>query len=223
MRYYADPRRQAVAAAMQAEVLAAAEAEKLGGWITYLIRDPREPDHRGNQAGTPIYIGQTKEFAKRVLNRFMTSEKRAKAHDSIERRVSDLLHQDVVVRYEVLERVATRLTSLVSETNWIKRCRNAGYDLCNNLQEQRFGGALINRHDIPAERLLPFTVEEAVQDKVDVLITCSGCDLDMTVDLGRSQTWAMVPSNIGEIKRELGGQQCSVCGCGKWRARLKVR
>ena len=208
---------------MQAEVLAAAEAEKLGGWITYLIRDPRKPDHRGNSAGTPIYIGQTKQFAKRVLNRFMTSEKQAKARDSIERRVTDLLHQDIVVRYEVLERVATRLTSLVSETNWIKRCRNAGYDLCNNLQEQRFGGDLLGRHDIPLERLLPFSIEEAIQDKIDVLISCSGCDLEMVVDLARSQTWLAAPSNIGEIKRKLAGQKCSVCGQGKWRSRLKVR
>jgi hypothetical protein len=208
---------------MQAEVLAAAEAEKLGGWITYLIRDPRKPDRRGNQAGTPIYIGQTKQFAKRVLNRFMTSEKAAKAHDSIERRVTDLLHQDVVVRYEVLERVATRLSSLVSETNWIKRCRNAGYDLCNNLQEQRFGGALVDRHGIPLQRLLPFTVEEAIQDGIDVLISCSGCDLEMAVDLERSQEWPASPSNIGEIERKLAGQRCSVCSRGKWRSRLHVR
>jgi hypothetical protein len=223
MRYYADPRRQAVAALMQAEVLAAAEAEKLGGWITYLIRDPREPDHRGNLAGTPIYIGQTKQFAKRVLNRFMTSEKQAKAQDSIERRVADLLHQDVVVRYEVLERVATRLTSLVSETNWIKRCRNAAYDLCNNLQEQRFGGALVGRYDIPLERLTTFTVEEALEDKIDVMISCSGCDLEMAVDLGRAQAWPKIPSSIGELKKQLTGQQCSVCGRGSWRSRLKVR
>jgi hypothetical protein len=208
---------------MQAEVLKAAEAEKGGGWITYLIRDPRTPDKRGNSAGTPIYIGQTKEFSKRVLNRFMKSEKLAKAKDSIERRITDLLHADVVARYEVLERVESRLGSLVSETNWVKRCRNAGYDLCNNLQEQRFGGDLIDRYAIPTDRLDQFTLEEAIQDHIDVTITCTECHLVVSVDLARLHGLASPPSSIGDVKRELNCQKCDVCDKGKWCAKINVR
>lgn len=223
MRYYSDPRRRAVAELMQAEILRAAEEQKKGGWITYLIRDPREPDQRGNVAGTPIYIGQTKEIPKRVMKRFMTSEKEAKAKDSIERRITDLLRQGVVARYEVLERVDSRLTSLISETNWIKRCRNAGYDLCNNSQEQRFGGDLIGRHDIPKERLAMFTLEEALKDGIDVRVECRACLFDFSVDLERLLMCNEAPTNIGALRRALMDLLCTNCGTGTWRSKLIVR
>ena len=69
-RYQADPERRKVADLIQAEVNQARVAEKEGGWITYLIRDPRYPDKLGNAAGTPIYVGQSKEFGTRVKSRF---------------------------------------------------------------------------------------------------------------------------------------------------------
>jgi len=223
MRYYSDPRRRAVATQIQAEVLRAAEVQKLGGWITYLIRDPRYPDHRGNGAGMPIYIGQSKEFPKRVLKRFMSSEKLARKKDSIERRVTDLLHADVVVRYEALERMPTRLSSLVSETNWIKRCRNAGYDLCNNLEEQRFGGPPIDRYGIPETRLAPFLLEEAIQDQVDIMVSCSTCGFALVVDLARVRACPGSPTTIGAVKRSLDAMPCTSCTEGRWLARLAAR
>ena len=39
-----------------------------GTCITYLIRDPRRPDLRGNKLGWPVYVGQTDEFGRRVRN-----------------------------------------------------------------------------------------------------------------------------------------------------------
>ena len=68
-RYQPDPVRRAVLDQIMEETARAKVAQRDGQWITYLIRDPRFPDKRGN-AGTPIYVGQTNDFPGRVLSRF---------------------------------------------------------------------------------------------------------------------------------------------------------
>ncbi|MEN3237803.1 MULTISPECIES: hypothetical protein [Methylobacterium] len=128
-RYYADPERRRVATLIDTEVQKAPEAEKAGGWITYLIRDARELDKRGNP-GVPIYVGQTKEFGRRVRSRFDQCEKAATAKDSIERRLAELLNLGIVAQYEVLERAPTRLASLVSEIRWARRCVSSAATCC---------------------------------------------------------------------------------------------
>lgn len=208
---------------MRSEVLLAAEAQRLGGWITYLIRDPRFPDLRGNTAGTPIYIGQTKQFPVRVMRRFMTCERKATIKDSVSRRVADLLHADVVVRYEVLERTPTHLSSLVSETNWVKRCRNAGYDLCNEWAEQRVGGALIDRHGVPSSRLHQFRIADAITDDVEVQVRCKSCRFFFCVDLDRILASPNPPITLGGVIRTVSGMGCTSCGTGVWKAKAVAR
>ena len=72
--------------------LTALEAQREGQWITYLIRDPRYPDKRGNP-GTPIYVGQTDDFPGRV--RFSCSARplRASAPRDSRRRRARALHR----------------------------------------------------------------------------------------------------------------------------------
>lgn len=78
------------------QVALAREAEAYGSWITYLIRDPRRPDLRGNVAGWPIYVGQTDEFGKRVRNHLRKSEKLARKGKGIKSRLKALLHAGVI-------------------------------------------------------------------------------------------------------------------------------
>lgn len=192
----------------------AAEAEKLGGWITYLIRDPSRRDLRGNAIGYPIYIGQSKELSTRVLARFRGSEMSATKKDSVDKRVADLLHRDIVVTYEVLERVGTHLASLVSETNWVIRCRNRGYDLANQWSEQRRGGSLIGRHDVPHERLWCFTLAEAMEDDIAVELRCRSCDLRHRFDLHHLSALETPPLTLGDIRNnpEIQNGECHSCG-----------
>ncbi len=224
-RFHRDPIRREVAALIDAEIARAREAEREGGWITYLIRDPTKPDRRGNVAGTPIYVGQTKGFAKRVRARFMNSEKAATKRDNIERRVTDLLHRNVVVSYEVLERTATHLTSLISETNWAKRCINRGYAIANRLKVQRTGGELIGRYDIPVDWLWCFSLSEAIEDNVQADLKCVGCDFCLNFDLAHLQTLAEPPVTLYEIKanRTWRSEPCTQCGArAKRYVRLRV-
>jgi hypothetical protein len=60
-------------------------------------------DLKGNR-GWPIYVGQTKEFGKRVRNHLRTSENLAQAHNSIRSRIEAILHDRHVPIFEVLDR-----------------------------------------------------------------------------------------------------------------------
>jgi hypothetical protein len=213
-RYYQDGERRRVAALMDAEVERAREAEKEGGWITYLIRDPRVPDRRGNPAGTPIYVGQSKEFGKRVRSRFDKCEKAATNKDRIEKRVADLLHQGIVVRYEVLERVPTRLQSLVSETNWARRCVRRRYDIANGLELQRVNGPPITAKDVPSDWIAKFLLGEAVEDKIVFDLNCLRCRIRLPINISCFARLRRPPKSLFEIKSDpmWTVEPCTHCG-----------
>ena len=212
-RYYADPEHRRVAALIDAEVRKAREAEKAGGWITYLIRDPRGYDKRGN-TGVPIYVGQTKEFGRRVRSRFDRCEKAATARDSIERRLSELLHLGIVAQYQVLERAPTRLTSLVSETRWARLCVSRGYDIANRWAEHRATDLSFGRHDVPAVRLWEFTLDEAIEDAIVIQLGCRSCRQTLDIDLVHFLRVGQPPTDLRGIKANPFWRldPCTVCG-----------
>jgi hypothetical protein len=195
-----------------AETAWAKEAQRDGQWITYLIRDPLFADKKGNP-GTPIYVGQTNDFPKRVLSRFMKCEKEAseKSTDCIERRLAALLYQNVVARYEVLEYRPTRLASLVSETNWVRRCWNAGYDLANRAELQDSGGPPIGPGDIPKSWIDKFSVSEAIADALQLSLFCSACREMLLVPLEAIEL-ARPATTLGQLGKLLRSQQCTFCG-----------
>jgi hypothetical protein len=78
-------------AAIRTAIATARSAEGEAGWIAYLARDPRQLDLKGN-VGWPIYVGQSKEFGTRVRNHLRKSEKLSQAHDSVRKRISEILH-----------------------------------------------------------------------------------------------------------------------------------
>ena len=223
-RYQCDPTRKAVLDAIMAETARAKEAQRDGQWITYLIRDPRYPDKRGNP-GTPIYVGQTNDFPGRVLSRFMKCEKEAagKGTDCIERRVADLLHLHVVATYQVLEYQPTHLTSLISETNWARKCWNAGYDLANRAELQNAGGPPIGRADAPRSWLLKFSLAEAIADDIRVSISCGACNEVLAIPLANIPQLEKPATTIGQLAKLWRSEECTFCATvGKRRVRVSV-
>ena len=221
-RYQSDPARKAVLDAIMPETARAKDAQVDGQWVTYLIRDPRYPDQRGNP-GTPIYVGQTNDFPGRVLSRFMKCEKEAaeKGNDCIERRVADLLHVNIVATYQVLEYQPTHLSSLISETNWARRCWNAGYDLANRAELQNTGGPPISRADALRSWLLKFTLAEAIADDVRISIQCGGCSQALAVPLAEIPQLSKPATTIGQLGKVWRAAQCTFCGAaGKRRVRI---
>jgi hypothetical protein len=223
-RYQADAARKAVLEQIMAETARAKEAQRDGQWITYLIRDPRFLDKRGN-AGMPIYVGQTNDFPGRVLSRFMKCEKEAiaKGDDCIERRVADLLHMAVVATYQVLDYQPTRLSSLVSETNWARKCWDAGYDLANRAELQNAGGPPIGPCDIPRSWLVKFSLAEAIADRLQVSVSCSGCLETLPIPLTAVPELDKPSTSVGQMGKVWRAEACTFCGLvGKRRVRVWV-
>jgi hypothetical protein len=207
-----------------AETARAKEAQRDGEWITYLIRDPRYPDKRGNP-GTPIYVGQTNDFPERVLSRFMKCEKEAaaKGTDCVERRIADLLHLNIVPSYQVLEYRPTHLTSLVSETNWARKCWNAGYEIANRAELQNAGGPPIGRRDALRSWLLKFSLAEAVADDVRVSISCGACSEMLPIPLEKIPELERSATTIGQLSKTWRSEECTFCSTvGKRRVRVWV-
>jgi hypothetical protein len=224
MRYQTDPARRAVQLRMLEEVARAADLQKEGQWITYLIRDPRYPDKRGNP-GTPIYVGQTNDFRERVLSRFNKCEKEAseKGKDCIDRRVADLLHLDIVPTYQVLDYQPTRLNSLVSETNWARKCWKAGYHLANLKRLQNKAGDDLTRSQIPKEWLWEFSLEEAIADDIKAVLVCDACGDELPIPLPTVAERELRPRTLGELRRAFEADVCVTCQTsGKRRLRLTV-
>lgn len=211
-RYQSDPERRAVLGAIMSETARAAELQRENRWATYLIRDPRCKDRRGN-AGLPIYVGQTSDLANRVLSRFMKSESAASESrgDRIERRIADLLHEGVVAKYEVLEYTPTRLTSLVSETNWARKCWDAGYKLANRAELQDSGGPPIAAKDIPKTWLAQFTLAEAVADRLQAIIRCT-CGKMVRLPLAVLTGRAASTATLRQISDAWRSTECTFCG-----------
>lgn len=202
-----------VEAAVRAAIVAAQAAEREGGWITYLARDPRQVDLKGNR-GWPIYVGQSKEFGKRVRNHLRTSEKLAQAHDSVRKRIKEILHDGYVPVFEVLDRQPTRLLSLLSETNFARACRRRGYDIANLRRLQNEAGPPITRQDIPLEWLWEFRLEEAIADGIQLRIGCKACGAALAVELGPFQRVAEPPKDLRAIRSHQvwAVEPCTFCG-----------
>ncbi len=202
-----------VEAAILAAIAEARDAEREGGWITYLARDPRGADLKGNP-GWPIYVGQSKEFGKRVRNHLRTSEKLAQAHDSVRRRIREILHDGHVPIFEALDRQPTRLLSLVSETNFARACRRRGYDIANLRPPQNKAGPPITRHDIPTEWLWEFSLEEAVADDLLIRLGCRSCGGTLAIPVSTFQQVEEPPPDVRAIRDNpaLAAEPCTLCG-----------
>ncbi|WP_431850975.1 hypothetical protein [Allosphingosinicella sp.] len=200
-------------AAIRNTIAAARAAEREGGWITYLARDPRRVDLKGNP-GWPFYVGQSKEYGKRVRNHLRTSEKLAQAHDSVRKRIRQILHDGHVPIFEVLERQPTRLLSLVSETNFARACRRRGYDIANLRRLQNEAGPSITRHDIPTDWLWEFSLEEAMADGIGIRLACTACGEVLMIDAVRFRQLDAAPKDLREIKNDplWLAEPCTSCG-----------
>jgi hypothetical protein len=180
-RYWRD---REFRAAVDEEFARAALASAEGGWITYGIYDSLRPDPSGRYPGLIIYVGQTKEFSKRVRKR-MSDAGRATARptDRIDGALYDLMQRGGVPCFLVLDRVTNAIDSFVSETNWAKQLRAQGYPLLNQWTEQRFGGLPIDRYTVPHDWLRRLAVEDALEAGIDMVLRKKATGEEVMLDL----------------------------------------
>lgn len=217
-------RRNEIDHEIERQIALARAAEADGLWITYLIRDPRRPDLRGNVAGWPVYVGQTDEFGKRVRNHLRKSEKLARKGKGIKFRIKELLHAGVVPSFEVLDRQPSRLASLLSETNFARLCRSRGYDIANQTTLQNVAGPPVTVADLPTKWFWRFTLTQAVEDGIRVELVCEHCREALCLPLSAFEHLDHRPRELRDIreKRELLEAECTFCGRnGGRRVRLR--
>jgi len=169
-RYWRDPHFKA---AVDHQFANADSKTKPGVCITYAIHDPTQSDQlEGRPEGLIIYVGQTKEFQKRVRKRMRNAGTAVKRPtDRIDGACYDIMARGGVPRFSILEETSCVLDSLVSETNWSKRLRARGYPLLNQWTEQKFGGVEMDRRTVPHDWLWPMTASDAVASNVDLIIS----------------------------------------------------
>ena len=168
-RYYRDPQfRNSV----NQEFELADVASESASCVTYAIHDPTRVDHiEGRVEGLIIYVGQSKEFGKRVRKRMRSAGTAVRRPtDRIDGACYDIMSKGVVPRFTVLEHCACVLDSLVSETNWTKRLRKLGYPLLNQWTEQKFVGVDTTRSTVPHAWLWPITAADALASRIDLIV-----------------------------------------------------
>lgn len=181
-RYWRDPEfREAV----DEQFARADAATEPGICITYAIHDPTRPDHIGGEPdGLIIYVGETKEFNKRVRKRMRnagTATKRPK--DRIDGACYEIMTKGPAPKFTVRDRTRSKIDSLISETNTAKRLLKAGYPLLNQWTEQKFGGSDIDRSNILHDWLWPMTVADAIASEIELIIRDPETGQEVTLDL----------------------------------------
>jgi len=194
-RYWRDPEFRA---AVDEQFLLADSATSPGVCITYAMHDPTRLDHIGGEPeGLIVYVGETKEFNKRVRKRMRNAgTATAKPKDRIDGACYDIMTKGSPPKFTVRERTGSKIESLISETNTAKRLLAAGYPLLNQWTEQKFGGLEIDRTGIPHGWLWPMTIGDAIASEIDVIIRDPKTGQEATLDLA-----AVPPSTrLREIK-----------------------
>ncbi len=125
----------------------------------------------------------SRRLGKRVRNHLRTSEKQARAHDSVRTRISKILHEWHVLIFEVLDRQPTRLVSLLSKTNFAAHAVGAAitppiFDSCRTRRVRP-----IIRHEIRTNWLWEFSLEEVAADGIRVRLGCRQCRGTLPTDL----------------------------------------
>ncbi len=181
-RYWRDP---AFRAAVDEQFVRADAATEPGICVTYAIHDPTQPDHIGAEPdGLIIYVGETKEFNKRVRKRMRgAGVATRRPPDRIDGACYDIMVRGAAPKFSVRDRTRSKLDSLVSETNTAKRLRALGYPLLNQWTEQKFGGSDIERSTVPHDWLWPLTVVDAVASGIGVIVRDVQSGQEMILDL----------------------------------------
>ncbi len=126
--------------------------------------------------------------------------------------MADLLHLGVVADYQLLEYQPTRLASLVSETNWARKCWNAGYHIANRAELQKAGGPPVGRSDIPESWLAKFSLHEALADGILLSVSCKRCGKSLDIPLAAIPELEKSSTTLGQIGKLLASETCTLCG-----------
>jgi len=150
----------------------AAELVPDAAYVNYMILDPCVADPDGILPGTPIYVGQTADIAKRIASHVRQALAPGNPPASIYARMAAIIAAGQVPIFRVLEVHKTRAVALQAETVWAQRLLRSGARLCNQWPEQ---AQRLPTHEVARRqqvRLRNLTLAEGVEAGVFLSVRC---------------------------------------------------
>lgn len=96
-------------------------------YVVYLIVAPHD--------NKPFYVGQTGDIERRKAAHLRNAHHQS--HRRVGRRLAEILARGEDPIFKVVQNCATEEESLIAESEWVKRCSQRGYELCNRWKEHR--------------------------------------------------------------------------------------
>lgn len=96
-------------------------------FVVYLIVDPKDDK--------PFYVGQTGDMERRKANHLRSASH--ESHRRVGKRLAEILAREEAPVFKIVQRCASEQESLIAESEWVKRCSQRGYELCNRWKEHR--------------------------------------------------------------------------------------
>ena len=192
---------------MRAEATCIGKLARGRGYVIYAIRDSLEPDRiKHDPDGPPVYVGETKQLHIRANDHM-----RDAGGGSIDQgwktgRLKRIMMKWIVPRFEILDEAPTHLTALIAETVWARRFVWLGYELANRWLEHQSRERPNGLATVPPDRLWDFTVAEAIQDEVRLLLCCGACGLEEDIPLAGKDSNAKLNVARGLVLK------CPDCG-----------
>lgn len=181
------------------------QSRKSKYWI-YIIRDPISVDKSDPTMGNPFYVGETNNPARRA-DQHITSGARASGQNEkpVYRQIYNILQAMKVPEFELVEEANSRLASLEAEHKWIQKLTLQGYILLN---ESGVDSPIIDNR-----RLWGLTVAEAIESKVDLILSCKNCEIHEKIPLNIVVEHSGQHETLSKIRKTITCPHCMKSEC----------
>lgn len=110
---------------------------KTSPYVIYMILDPTQPDPKGQHQGLPIYVGVSSQIHHRLKQHFRAAGASEPGNRALYQLLGRLLQQQILVKFEIVERLDNKRDAMIAETVHAQRLLAAGYRLMNSWYFQR--------------------------------------------------------------------------------------
>lgn len=206
-RYPRDPRLREFHAKIKLEIKRISDLAKGRRFVIYAIRDPSQTDHRRSHPdGPPMYVGLSKQLHIRADDHMKDGGRGTNGGRLKAGHLHRIMKKFIVPKFQILDEAPTLLTAHIAETVWARRYCWLGYELANGWPEHQSKDTPKGIESLPLKRLWEFTVLEAIEDGVTLVLECAQCDVSQNVDL-ETLNPAVKLNLIGKLQLT-----CTCCG-----------
>jgi hypothetical protein len=184
------------------------------GFFVYVISDPRTASKTRGADVMPFYVGQTSDMGRRA-KKHLADGGSAEAKSPIYRRVYEILQQQMIPRFTVVETVVTRLAALEAERKWALKLNAEGYCLLNEWAEHRVRPlkSYADGTSVPTMRLWGMTVIEAKDSGIRLAIQCRRCKTALDLPMEHVCKRCRPVTSLLDLKSAISCPNCGTQQC----------